>query len=168
MKVLRRILFFLFVSGQRDELEKTRGDGWLKQVDLKRHRSKRRILFRSFVLMYLAFLIVSQAATPTTASFTKTVTTKGKIVADEIVVLEEESEQEDKNREEIDTGQSEAADQEDELSDGADLEMDDEEESLNEEKDVESDAGTNNTNQTDKEDDGDNPDDKENTDEDEF
>src|SRR5690625_6832961 len=83
MKVFRRILFFLFVSGQRDELEKTRGGGWLKHVDLKRHRSKRRILFRSFVLMYLAFLIVSQAATPTTASFTKTVTTKGKIVADE-------------------------------------------------------------------------------------
>src|SRR5690625_7140676 len=116
MKVLRRILFFLFVSGQRDELEKTRGDGWLIQVDLKRHRSTRRIPFRSFVLMYLAFLIVSQAATPTTASFTKTVTMERKTVADEIVDLEEESEQEVENREEIDTGQSKTPDKEDELS----------------------------------------------------
>lgn len=112
---------------------------------IKKHRTKKRLLFQSFALVYLAFLIVSQAATPTTAYFTKKATIGGKIAAGETVGLEEGSEQASEKREKDDTESSE---------DGADTNSQvDDEETLNVEKEVESDAGTKNSNQTGKDED---------------
>lgn len=200
----RKTLLSLFVSVQKG-LENTGGDGWLKDdwlkgkvnldkhfrkmmteflerrrltrsLILKKHRTKKRILFRLFAFVYLACLIVSQAATPTTAYFTKTSTTEGQLEAGETFSLVEGSEQASENREKDDTGLSEDADQEDkaedELKDGAgsDSQMDDEEESLKAEKEVELDAGIKNSNKTGKDEDvGEQPDDQgEDTDENDF